>query len=295
MSMAEMQACLARLYVDRAFRRLFAIEPETALVEYRLSTDEAQALRDLDRAALERFARSLQGKRRRRFVATYPLLFGLELPAVDCYYRRYYQLYPARPGGSFADEVLEFGRFMEECLATDDTAPPFASDLARYERLHFAASRVAAPGGAETHPAAVGSPPAAPNDRPRLAEGVSVGTFGTGILAIVEALKAGLPPPETGQGPYTFAFRPGSAGTDPAPFYLGEAMAELLAWCDGERSIASIAAAIDGGRTGNGTASGVVEALQALVEHGILTTAPGGASAQPSRAPSPEFWLPGGH
>src|SRR5438552_8847500 len=82
MSMAEMQACLARLYVDGASRRLFALEPETVLGEYRLSAEEARALRDLDRRALERFAISLNSKRRRRFVATYPLLFGLASPAV---------------------------------------------------------------------------------------------------------------------------------------------------------------------------------------------------------------------
>src|SRR4029450_12314298 len=101
MSMAEMQACLARLYVDGAFRRLLALEPETGLSEYRLSTAEAQALRDLDAAAVERFARSLESKRRRRFAATYPLLFGLGAPAIERYYDRYCQLYPARPGGSF--------------------------------------------------------------------------------------------------------------------------------------------------------------------------------------------------
>src|SRR5262249_51187136 len=144
-SMPEMQACLARLYVDRAFRRLFALEPEAVLREYRLSAEEAQALRDLDRPALERFAHSLRGKRRRRFEATYPLLFGLACPAVDRYYDRYYHLYPARPGGSFIAELLEFGCFMQECLATDDEAPPFAADLAQYERLLFAARRLAPP------------------------------------------------------------------------------------------------------------------------------------------------------
>src|SRR5947209_4692942 len=163
MSMAEMQACLARLYVDGASRRLLALEPETVLGDYRLSAEEARALRDLDRQALERFAGSLKSKRRRRFAATYPLLFGLESPAVERYYERYYHLYPARPGGSFVTEQLEFGRFMEESLAADDEAPPFAGDLAQYERIRFAARRAAAnpsreeprrPGGAALLPVA---------------------------------------------------------------------------------------------------------------------------------------------
>src|SRR5262245_41905094 len=230
MSLPEMQACLARLYVDRTARRLFALEPETVLAEYGLAADEAQALRALDLAALERFARSLRGKRRRRFAATYPLLFGLESPVVERYYNRYYQLYPARPGGAYASELLEFGRFVEECLAAEDEAPPFASDLAQYERLCFLTRQAASP---PTPP--LSHSPLLPTDRPRLADGVAVGTFRTGILAIVEALKAGLPPPETGKGPYTFVFRPEPGATSPAAFYVTEATARLLDRCDGER------------------------------------------------------------
>lgn len=295
-----MQDCLARLYVDGAFRRLFALEPETVLGGYGLSAEEAQALRDLDRAALERFARSLKSKRRRRFVATYPLLFGLASAAVDRYYDRYYQLYPARRGGSFVAELLEFGRFMEECLATDDEAPPFASDLARYERLRFAARRTAVGHRPEgTHqPARPDPAPVGPDDRPRLADGVAVGSFRTGILAIVDALEAGLPPPETGEGPYTFVFRPGQSATDPDAFYVTPATRELLDWCDGERTLAELAAAVkrQRGGEGRGSADGplpVAGAVQNLVEHGILTTAPAGP--QDPLPPDPGPWLPDGH
>jgi hypothetical protein len=294
MSIAEMQACLARLYVERAFRRLFALEPETALGEYRLSAEEAQALRDLDRPALDRFARSLKSKRRRRFVATYPLLFGLASPAVDRYYDRYYQLYPARRGGSFVAELLEFGRFMEDCLATDGEAPPFASDLARYERLRFAARRVALGQRPEgTHPPARPDPaPVAPDDRPRLADGVAVATFRSSILAIVDALEAGLPPPETGEGPYTFVFRTAPGATDPDAFYVTAATRELLDGCDGERTLAELAA-VERQRGGDERAAAVAGAVQNLVEHGILTTAPAGP--RDPLPPDPEPWLPDGH
>jgi hypothetical protein len=306
MSMAEMQACLGRLYADRAFRRLFALEPDTVLGEYRLSPEEAQALRDLDGPALERFARSLRAKRRRRFVSTYPLLFGLDCPAVDRYYDRYYQLYPARPGGAYVDELTEFGRFMEECLVTDDEAPPFAADLARYERLQFAAGRAGRPRSGrveEWKSGSSGPDPSTlpffhssilPDDRPRLADGVIVGTFRTGILAIVEALKADLPPPGTGNGPYTFVFRPGESGTDPAAFYVSEATARLLDSCDGGRTLAELAA-VESDRRGDGAAAAVAEAIRALLEQGILTTAPPGRSALLAPAPDPGPWLPDGH
>lgn len=316
MSIAELQACLARLYVDGAFRRLFALEPETVLGDYRLSEEEAQALRELDRLALDRFARSLKSKRRRRFVATYPLLFGLASPAVDRCYDRYYQLYPARPGGSFVAELLEFGRFTEDCLATDDEAPPCASDLAQYERLHFAARRSHAgrsarcassqrgnPGCADAlapghhsegtcQPARPERAPVAPDDRPRLADGVAVGTFRTNILAIVDALEAGRPLPETGEGPYTFVFRPGQDATVPDAFYLNPAMRELLDGCDGEWTLAELAAAVERQRGGERGAA-VAGAVRSLVEHGILTTAPAGP--RDPLPPDPEPWLPGGH
>jgi hypothetical protein len=329
MSVAEMQACLARLYVDGAFRRLFALEPETVLGEYRLSAEEAQALRELDSPALERFARSLKSKRRRRFVATYPLLFGLASPAVERYYDRYYQLYPARRGGSFVTELLEFGRFMEDCLATDDEAPPFASDLARYERLRFAARRATvghrpeAGWGPRTVPAGTEGaswrpgpgrppdrpepPPVAPDDRPRLADGVAVATFRTSILAIVDALEAGLPPPETGEGPYTFVFRTAPGAADPDAFYVTVATYELLDWCDGERTLAELAAVVEPGtrrtpsegeaaggcRGSDGEVASVTGAVQTLVEHGILTTAPAGP--RDPLPPDPGPWLPDGH
>jgi hypothetical protein len=294
MSIAEMQACLARLYVDGAFRRLFALEPDTVLGDYRLSEEEAQALRDLDRAALDRFARSLKSKRRRRFVATYPLLVGLASPAVDRCYDRYYQLYPARPGGSFVAELLEFGRFMEEALATDDEAPLFASDLARYERLLFAARRVALGRREEgtRPPAPPERAPVAPDDRPRLADGVAVGTFRTNILAIVDALEGGHPLPETGEGPYTFVFRPGQGASIPDAFYVTAATRELLDGCDGERTLAELAA-VERQRGGDERAAAVAGAVQNLVEHGILTTAPAGP--RDPLPPDPEPWLPGGH
>jgi hypothetical protein len=309
MSVAEMQACLARLYVDGAFRRLFALEPETVLGEYRLSAEEAQALRELDSPALERFARSLKSKRRRRFVATYPLLFGLASPAVERYYDRYYQLYPARRGGSFVTELLEFGRFMEDCLATDDEAPPFASDLARYERLRFAARRATVgyrPEGTRP-PARPATAPVAPDDRPRLADGVAVATFRTSILAIVDALEAGLPPPETGEGPYTFVFRTAPGAADPDAFYVTVATYELLDWCDGERTLAELAAVVEPGtrrtpsegeaaggcRGSDGEVASVTGAVQTLVEHGILTTAPAGP--RDPLPPDPGPWLPDGH
>src|SRR5262249_35822748 len=155
--------------------------------------------------------------------------------------------------------------------ATDDEAPPFAGDLARYERILFATRHAAVPPRWEEtcQPAGAAAPPVAPEARPRLADGVVVGTFRTGILAIVGALEEGLRPPETGEGPYTLVFRPASPAPGADAFYVTMATRRLLDACDGERTLADLIAAAERRQGGDGTAAAVAGAVQALVEHGI--------------------------
>jgi hypothetical protein len=107
-------------------------------------------------------------------------------------------------------------------------------------------------------------------------------------------LKAGLPPPETGEGPFTFVFRPEPGAASPAAFYVTEATARLLDLCDGERTLAEIAS-VEGERSGEGTGSAVAGAIQSLLEQGILTTAQAAPSASASPIPDVEPWLPDGH
>ena len=56
---------------------------------------------------------------------------------MEKYYNRYYNLYPAKPHEETLAQVIAFGEFMEQSLATDEDAPPYSSDLARYERLYY--------------------------------------------------------------------------------------------------------------------------------------------------------------
>ena len=71
----------------------------------------------------------------------------------------------------------------------------------------------------------------------------------------------------------------------------------IIALMDGERTVAEIAAAIECRRGGDGTRAEVSGALQALVEHEILTTEPPGAGNAPGSPlpPDPGPWLPDGH
>src|SRR5215211_5317659 len=107
MSAAEMQACLARLYVDEPFRRLFFLDP-TVLDDYWLTADEAAAIRGVERDQLEYYAASLRMKRRGQIEWAYPVLFGLAPREIAAYYSRYYQLHIARPDLSPQEDVLRF-------------------------------------------------------------------------------------------------------------------------------------------------------------------------------------------
>src|SRR5689334_7317748 len=109
-----MQACLARLYVDEPFRKLFYLEPAGTLQEYRLTREESAAIQSLDHRMLDVFESSLKNKRKKRIQRAYPMLFSLDTGSrIDSYYLRYYHLYRARPNQSGYQDVMEFGLFME--------------------------------------------------------------------------------------------------------------------------------------------------------------------------------------
>src|SRR5690606_10020144 len=92
LSIAEMQACLAQLYVDDAFRKLYYINPDSTLKGYELTEDEANAIKNIEKKWLDAFAESLKNKRKRRFESAYPLTFALETEHMDRYFNRFYQL-----------------------------------------------------------------------------------------------------------------------------------------------------------------------------------------------------------
>ena len=77
MSVAEMQAYLARLYTSDPFRKLFELDPDTTLSDYTLADDEINALKQIDTKMLNTFAGTLKSKRKKRFLGAYPLLFKL--------------------------------------------------------------------------------------------------------------------------------------------------------------------------------------------------------------------------
>ena len=186
MSTSELQACLARLYVDESFRRLFYLQPDV-LSDYLLDASEREAVERIDRRLLEFFAMSLQRKRRERIARAYPAIFRLDGKALDRYWRRYCAIFTAHDGSTFDEEVTTFGTFIWELLAEDAELPPYARDLVRFEQEDFRTrSHSRRMQAIERRPA---STPLGPTSRPYLAEGVTLHRFTYDIPVIEDALR----------------------------------------------------------------------------------------------------------
>ena len=64
MSAPDMEAFLARLYVDKAAREAFLDDPRGEAARAGLNEEECQAMEEIDRVGLDLAARSIARKRR---------------------------------------------------------------------------------------------------------------------------------------------------------------------------------------------------------------------------------------
>ncbi len=139
MGLAEVQAALARLYVDASLRDRFFTDPSAVGVELGLVAEEARDLAGVSRRQVEQFAGSLRRKRRDQVRRVIPIaaraLGGRFVGLFDRYADG------SAPRGSKADLddaagfVNALGRWV------DGDWPPWAADLARYELAWRQAAR----------------------------------------------------------------------------------------------------------------------------------------------------------
>ena len=66
MSASNLEAFLARIYVDQHARELFLSNPTAEALKAGLSVEEIDALEQIDQVGLELFAASLERKRQRQ-------------------------------------------------------------------------------------------------------------------------------------------------------------------------------------------------------------------------------------
>ena len=270
MSIAEMQACLARLYVDDTFRQLFYLEADTTLAGYKLTEEETTALKNIDQKMLDLFAAGLKTRRKKKFQATYQLLFQLNKAEMDRYFDRYYQLYPARPGQALLTQILEFGEFMEQTVAGDTEMPPYAADVARYERLYYAARYQ--PSSRDSFHAVLPSQMGrlSLESRPERCEGVYLGTFDYNIVQLVGYLKQNphieLPTAEAS----CFVFQQRLHSSKPQVFEVTLPTRDLLEQCDGQRSVAELIAGLEQTVGRRGLQASVMQILRQLLDMELI-------------------------
>lgn len=280
-SVAEMQACLARLYTDGASRRLFEIDTDFVLAAYDLTTDERQALEQIDQQMLGVFARGLLAKRRDRLERWFPLLFRV-VPAevMSRLWARYNDLHPQRVDESSGPQVVTFACFMTETLPGSPAAPAHAADVARYEGVMFRAThtptsldelaRINEPSPREPAVEA-----ASPTSCFQLEEGVYVEDFACAILDVVKRLRQGEVVAEVAVEPTALVFQTVRGAMAPKIVRINGPTREVLAAADGRTAAAQVARRLLGGAAADeatlGQTLGVVDSL---VQRGVLRLVP---------------------
>jgi glycosyltransferase involved in cell wall biosynthesis len=270
-SVAEMQACLGRLYTDGASRRLFEIDTDFVLAAYDLTADERQALEQIDRQMLGVFARGLLAKRRDRLERWFPLLFRV-VPAevMSRLWARYNDLHPQRVDESTGPQVATFACFMTETLPGSPAAPAHAADVARYEGVMFRATHTPTSLDAlarinEPPPRGPAVEAASPTSCFHLEEGVYVEDFGCDILDVVKRLRQGEILGAVAVEPTALVFQTVRGAMAPKIVRINGPTREVLAAADGRTTAAQVARRLLGGAAADeatlGQTLGVVDTL----------------------------------
>jgi glycosyltransferase involved in cell wall biosynthesis len=274
MSLAEMQSYLAQLYTDESFRKLFTLAPEASFENYLLTDAEKQALQALDRRLLEYFATSLKMKQQEYLRAAYRATFALPQVLMQRFFNRFYQYYPAKPHEDPLTRIMDFGTFLEQALACDEQAPSYASEVVKYERLHYLTTYQPRASDALT---AINASEAKP--LPFSLEAVLVlfpsmhrEVFVYPIVAIIDALLAG-------QAPETIIAQPGRCelvfqreehSLTVNVFELNAETALLLDLCQEGHTVATLIEAVEQQLEETGLADDILAMLRVLQEKKII-------------------------
>lgn len=250
MSVSEMQACLGRLYVDRAFLKVFELDSAQALVEYELTGEEKTAILDVDRESLEDFSLSLRAKKKKNIAVFYPALFSLGDRVTTLHYARFYALRTFSPEDTNRDTNLQFGHFMVEALVNDTELPSWSSDLARFELNRYWARTLpqAFFEVEERRAAEAADQPLLPTSTPRVREDVRLGDFQFDVFSIAETVLTDRDTLEEDSRPTpcTFVFKSKGQGETPRVFKVSKDSATLIDLCDGVSTVESICRTFSG-------------------------------------------------
>lgn len=142
MSLITMQTVIARLCIEAGFRQAFLSGPDPVLHPLDLTAAESEALKALDRRALQEYASALVAKRLALLQKWFPLFFRLleiylapsERQALFDHYVSQ-TLHPADEiGGHWVrGESERFYHYMHQIWRRPDRARPFLADILHFE------------------------------------------------------------------------------------------------------------------------------------------------------------------
>jgi hypothetical protein len=270
MSVGEMQAVLARLYIDGPFLDLFCERPEAVLGGYRLSSRERSALAGIDRRGVREFAASLRTKTFGRFKSPYRLSLLAEPQAIPQVFRRFYELRPIRPNEKFYEPTLEFGDFLEETLSEAPWVAPYAAELVRYEKLFFRARFGTRPAESPAAPSDVTAAEIGLDFAPRRKPGILLERFDFDMATLEKKLEAGERPEGPFGGPSYVVYKPLRHLGAARKFQLSRPFFLLLSRADGKMTLGEIAAGLEGEIAAPNLADSLRAATRKVFEMGLL-------------------------
>jgi glycosyltransferase involved in cell wall biosynthesis len=275
MSVAEMQAALARLCVDEPLRRWFDLAPDAALAKYELDEAERASLRSINRKMLELFAESLRDRRRADVLKFYPLCLAVHEEPVRRYFDRFYDLHAVRPDVSTIDLALAFGRYLADCLAAEYAVGAadggYAADLCRYEMILAEIGHRPLP---SEDPLAPPAPPPAP-DNPTISPDVRCARFAYDIPELVRQIEQEHIPRAAAAEETYLVLRPVRRRGTPEAFKVSQATAALLSLCTGLSPMEEVERRMAGFLGGDGTAAAALaDAVDELCSAGLICRRP---------------------
>ena len=269
------ESYLAHLYTDDDFRKLWSLAPDASFETYLLTETEKQALRAIDKKLLEYFATSLKMKQQERLRSVYSATFALPEALVQRLLNRFYHHYPARPHEDAFTRVVDFGMFMEQSLTQDDLAPPYASEIAKYERLHYLYTYQTTPEDAFTAintPQLGGTVPLSLTSLLVILPGVYRETFIYPIVTLVDALQKQPSLEEQAYQPsrYDFVFQREIHSLTLNVFALNAETSLLLDLCQEGHTIAVLIETVEQQLGETGLADDILAMLSTLQEKHII-------------------------
>lgn len=133
MGLAQVQAALARLYTDPAWRERFQTAPAPTAAALGLDAAEARQLAALPAAQVELVARSLVRKRLGEVAKLLPLSRQAFGPRFAALFWQHAAAYQPRGLRRHARDAVAFAAFLARAAPTELLVSPWAADLARYE------------------------------------------------------------------------------------------------------------------------------------------------------------------